>query len=193
MKSEKSVGCVPVSVTPRHTFLWHACFVAAIGLCLSLAVQARGQEKETVKCPYMEKRAACEKTSAAIPSLTEEQSGRIQAIRDEYGKETARIREILRAKKASLDEMFRDPKATAPQIFATQEELAALKVEKRKKTTNARLQARAVLSPEQIRALPPGYRMGIGGGGCPCGCGMTACPACPHAKKPCGKWRGQHP
>jgi Spy/CpxP family protein refolding chaperone len=193
MKSAKPLKTMALSMKTLHIPLFTACLLLLFTASLFLAAQARGETPKPVKCPYLEGRGVCAKELAAKLNLTKEQSGQIQSIRTEYQKETADLKEAIRTKKASLDERFRDPKASEKQILAAQEEVAALKAKKRQKTMQARLKARSILTPEQIRNIPPGCGLGIGGKGA-CGgkgCGKCSCGKNPHGKAPCGKHKGQ--
>jgi len=125
----------------------------------------------------------CMKSLTEKLGLTEEQASRIDAIRSEYLEETTGLKAEIRAKKAAASERFRDPEASDKEIRKAQEEVASLKAKKKEAALKYRLQARAVLNPDQIRNLPEGCSLGIGcrcaGGGCGKAC--AGCKGCPHA------------
>lgn len=149
---------------------------------------------DKTKCPYLESQGAhagawCPKKTAAALKLTEEQQEKIQAIRSAYQKEADGLKTSIHEKKASLHELFRNPEASRDQILEAQRELVTLKSEKMNKAMEARLQARSILTPEQIRELPQACWLGIGERGKGKGCGGDAgCGKCPYKDKgPHGK------
>lgn len=98
-------------------------------------------------------------------NLTAEQTAKIQDGRTAFFKDTAGLRSDIFKKKQDLDVLMLEPTVDAVKAKKLQEEIYALKGQMAQKRLQAQLDARAVLTPEQIKLLPPGCNMGIGRGG----------------------------
>ena len=103
--------------------------------------------------------------------LTEEQVEQMRGIQKEFREEAAQLKDRIHTKKQAIWDLFRNPEAKDDEIIAAHKEMNLLKVEMKDKALKYRLRARSVLTPEQIRELPPGCKLGIRGWGGKCSCG----------------------
>ncbi len=110
---------------------------------------------------------------AADLDLTAEQTAKLQDHRKAFFKDTAGIRTDIFEKKQNMDVLMLEPTVDAQKAKTLQAEISALKAQMAQKRLQAQLDARAVLTPEQIKLLPPGCKLGIGRGdrGCDMGRG----------------------
>ncbi len=89
-------------------------------------------------------------------NLSEEQAQQIQALRDAYRRDTLPWRDDLMIKRFQLRDMIRDPQADPNQVLAIQREVSDLESKVEERTVIFQLDLRKVLTPDQIRLLPPG-------------------------------------
>jgi Spy/CpxP family protein refolding chaperone len=105
-------------------------------------------------------------------NLTDDQVVRIQAIRESYLRETLVWRDQLVIKRFDLRDLLRDPKSDPNQVLTKQREVSDLESKIQERAVLHQLEMRKVLTPEQIKFLPPwfgtggfhGHRMMPGGG-----------------------------
>jgi Spy/CpxP family protein refolding chaperone len=105
-------------------------------------------------------------------NLTEEQTVKLQALRESYLRETLVWRDQLVIKRFDLRDLLRDPKSDPNQVLAKQREVSDLESKIQERAVLHQLEMRKVLTPEQIKLLPPwfgtggfrGQRMMPGGG-----------------------------
>jgi len=112
-------------------------------------------------------------------NLTQEQTNQIQSLHERFFKETAQVRTDLQKKQLTLETMLLEPSVDADAAGKLQAEISALKSQLDQKRMQYHLEARKVLTAEQIAQLPPGCTLGFGppgGRGCGfrggCGAGM---------------------
>jgi zinc resistance-associated protein len=88
-----------------------------------------------------------------LPNLTPEQASKIQSIREAYLKEVAPLQQQLLAKKLELRSLWLSPNPDQAKINALQKDILNLTAKIQEKSTNARLEIRKVLTPEQQAQL----------------------------------------
>jgi Spy/CpxP family protein refolding chaperone len=103
-------------------------------------------------------------------SLTPEQSAKISELRNACFKDTAALRSDLFRKDQELDALMLDPAADIEKAKQLQEELSGLQGQLAQKKLQMQFEVRKILTPDQLRQLPPGCGMGMGP--CGMGCGM---------------------
>lgn len=110
-------------------------------------------------------------------NLSAEQHAKIQELRNSFFKDTTGLRSEIFKKDQELDALMLEPAAEPEKAGKLQEEISALQGQMEQKKLQAEFKVRKVLTPDQLKQLPPGCDMGIGmcGRGCgmmPPGCGM---------------------
>jgi Spy/CpxP family protein refolding chaperone len=98
-------------------------------------------------------------------SSTPEQRTKFQELRQKFDDETAQLRGTTLTKRLELQSLWIDPKADPKAIQEKEKELRALQDQMRDKAVQFRLEARKVLTPEQLAQFGPGWGMGPGFGG----------------------------
>jgi len=93
--------------------------------------------------------------------ITPEQNETIQNIQDKFLKETASTQNELNSQYLALQTMLSQPTADDAGIIAKQNEIVAMQQKLQEKELKYGLEAKAVLTPEQISFLPPGCTMGF--------------------------------
>ena len=93
--------------------------------------------------------------------ITPEQSETIQDLQDKFLKETASTQNKLNSYYLALQTMPGQPTADDAEIIAKQNEIVAIQQELQEKAQKYGLEAKAVLTLEQISLLPPGCTMGF--------------------------------
>jgi len=105
-------------------------------------------------------------------NLTEEQTVKLQALRESYLRDTLVWRNQLVVKRFDLRDLLRNPQSDPNQVLAKQREVSDLESKIEERGVLHQLEMRKVLTPEQIKLLPPwfgtggfrGHRMMPGGG-----------------------------
>ena len=97
-------------------------------------------------------------------SLTEEQRTQFQELRQKFHDETATLREQIWAKRQELRALWSDSQSDSGTILNKENELGALQDQMRDKALQLKLEARKVLTPEQLSEFG-GQGMGPGFGG----------------------------
>ncbi len=92
--------------------------------------------------------------------LTDDQVVRLQEIRESYLRDTLIWRNELVVKRFDLRDMFRNPQADPSQILAKQREISELESKTQERAVLYQLEMRKILTPEQIKLLPPGFGLG---------------------------------
>jgi len=90
-------------------------------------------------------------------NLTDEQMARIQELRQAYLRDTLVWRNERVVKRFDLQDLLRNPQADPKEILAKQREISELDAKIEERTLLFQLEMRKVLTPEQIRLLPPGW------------------------------------
>ncbi len=93
-------------------------------------------------------------------SLTPEQKAKFREMRRLFVRENAQLIGSLVAKKLELRSLWTDPKSDPKAILDKEKELTALQNQMRDKLVQAKLEARKILTPEQIEKWKPGWGMG---------------------------------
>jgi zinc resistance-associated protein len=98
-------------------------------------------------------------------SLTSEQQTKIQELRQKFNDETAQLRGTMLTKRLELQSLWRNPKADPKAILAKEKEFRGLQDQMKDKAVQFKLEARNILTPEQLSEFGPGWGMGHGFGG----------------------------
>jgi zinc resistance-associated protein len=97
-------------------------------------------------------------------TLTPEQKTKFQELRQKFNEETAQLRGAILTKRLELQSLWANPKADSKAIMDKEKELRDLQNQMREKVIQSKLEARKILSPEQIAEFGPGFGMGPGFG-----------------------------
>ncbi len=100
-------------------------------------------------------------------NLTSEQKVRLRELRTKFKEENAQLIGAIVTKRIELQSLWSNPKAEAEAIQAKEKEMRTLQNEMKDKAVQMRLEARKVLTPEQIAQFGQGRGFGAGFG--PCG------------------------
>jgi Spy/CpxP family protein refolding chaperone len=115
--------------------------------------------------------------------LTQDQRTQLRELRQKFFDETAPLRDSMRTKSQELRALWSDPKADPQAIMAKEKELGALQDQMRDMAVQQKIEARKILTPEQLSQLSQGgwgsgqgyrggegrmYGRGRGFGGGPC-------------------------
>lgn len=114
--------------------------------------------------------------------LTPEQKVKFQELRRRFDEETAQLKGAMLTKRLELRSLWTNPKADSKAILDKEKELRDLQNQMKDKMIQNKLEARKLLTPEQItefgqgrgmgpgfgrgRMMGPGYGMGPGHGPC---------------------------
>ncbi len=93
-------------------------------------------------------------------SFTSEQQAKFQDLRQKFDQETAQLRGGIVTKRLELRSLWADPKSDPNAILSKEKELISLQDQMREKFVQFRLQARSLLTPEQLAEFGPGWGMG---------------------------------
>lgn len=97
-------------------------------------------------------------------SFTPEQQAKFQDLRQKFDQETAQLRGNIVTKRLELRSLWADPKSDPNAILAKEKELISLQDQMREKFVQFRLQARSLLTPEQLAQFRSGWGMDRGFG-----------------------------
>ena len=95
-------------------------------------------------------------------SLAPEQETKLQDLRQKFNDETTQLRGTIITKRLELQSLWTNPKADPKAILDKEKELRTLQNELKDKTVQLRLEARKLLTPEQIANWKSGRGMGRG-------------------------------
>ena len=98
-------------------------------------------------------------------SLTPEQRAKFQELRQKLNDETANLRGTILTKRLELQSLWANPKADSKAIQEKEKELRSLQDQMRDKAVLFRLEARKILTPDQLAQFGPGGGMGPGSAG----------------------------
>ena len=98
-------------------------------------------------------------------SLTPEQQTKVQELRQKFNDETAQLRGTMLTKRLELQSLWRNPKADSKAILEKEKEFRSLQNQMKDKAVQLKLEARTILTPEQLSQFGPGCGMGHGFGG----------------------------
>ncbi len=90
------------------------------------------------------------------PSLTTDQKAKLQELRRKFEEETAQLRGSMLTKRLELRALWRNPKADEKALREKEKELRELQNQWGDKVIEHRLEARKLLTPEQLSSLPYG-------------------------------------
>ena len=96
-------------------------------------------------------------------TLTPEQKVKFREMRRSFIRENAQLIGALVAKRLELRSLWTDPKSDPNALLDKEKELRALQNQMKDKAIQAMLEARKILTPEQIENWKPGWRMRHGG------------------------------
>ncbi|OGP63273.1 MAG: hypothetical protein A2169_08555 [Deltaproteobacteria bacterium RBG_13_47_9] len=97
-------------------------------------------------------------------SLTAEQRSKFQELRRRFNEETAPLRGAMVTKRLELRSLWTNPKADSKAITDKEKELRDVQNQMRDKAVQYKLEARNILTPEQIEQFEKGRGMGPGFG-----------------------------
>ncbi|HMK64392.1 MAG TPA: Spy/CpxP family protein refolding chaperone [Thermodesulfobacteriota bacterium] len=100
-------------------------------------------------------------------NLTADQKTKLTQMQEKNFKEIIPLRNEMQTKRLELQTLWSVPNPDKSKILAKQNELNALRDKMQAKTTEFRLEARSILTPEQaaqVGSFGPGMGMGMGGG-----------------------------
>ena len=87
--------------------------------------------------------------------LTEEQTAKLQELRESYLRDSLPWRNELVIKRFDLRDLLRDPQSDPSAILAKQREISQLESKIQERALLYHIEMRKVLTPEQIKLLPP--------------------------------------
>jgi Spy/CpxP family protein refolding chaperone len=87
--------------------------------------------------------------------LTEEQTARLQELRESYLRDSLPWRNELVIKRFDLRDLLRNPQSEPSAILAKQREISQLESKIEERALLYHIEMRKVLTPEQIKLLPP--------------------------------------
>ena len=94
-------------------------------------------------------------------SLTPEQKTKFQELRRKLNDETAQLTGALVTKRLELQSLWTNPKAESKAIMDKEKELRDLQNQMKDKSLQMKLEARKILTPEQIAEFGPGMGRGF--------------------------------
>jgi Spy/CpxP family protein refolding chaperone len=95
-------------------------------------------------------------------SLTPEQQAKFQELRQKFNDETTQLRGATFTKRLELQSLWTNPKADPKAILEKEKEFRNLQDQMRDKAVQFKLEARNVLTPEQLAQFESGWEMGPG-------------------------------
>jgi Spy/CpxP family protein refolding chaperone len=107
-------------------------------------------------------------------NLSQDQSVKMNSLQQAFAKETADLDAKIYQKQLELNGLLLQPAPDAAKISGVQKEISGLQLQLNEKSVSYQLEARKVLTAEQVAQLPPGCALGFGpmtGGGPGCGPG----------------------
>ena len=104
-------------------------------------------------------------------NLTQEQTTKLQELRNSFFKDTAGLWSDIFKKEQDMDVLMLEKSIDTEKAKKLQDEISGLHAQIAQKRLQAQLDARKLLTPEQIAQLPPGCNMGFGPAGKGCGFG----------------------
>lgn len=107
--------------------------------------------------------------------LSPDQQKSMNSLRQAFVKETAPVTAALQQQQIEMNSLMLDPAPDAAKVAALQKEISGLQAQLDAKRVYYQVEARKLLSADQVAQLPPGCVMGFGG---PSYCGMGAGRGC---------------
>jgi Spy/CpxP family protein refolding chaperone len=96
-----------------------------------------------------------------ISNLTPEQKAKFQELRRKFNEETAQLRGALVTKRIELQSLWTNPNPDPKAIMDKEKELRDLQNQMRDKAVQKMLEARKLLTPEQLAEFGSGCGMGL--------------------------------
>ena len=97
-------------------------------------------------------------------SLTPEQQNKFKELRQKFNEETAQLRENILAKRQEFQSLWTDPKSDPKAIADKEKELRDLQNQMKDQKSQLKLEARKLLTPEQISKFSHGWMRGTSPG-----------------------------
>ncbi|MCX5896139.1 MAG: periplasmic heavy metal sensor [Proteobacteria bacterium] len=107
-------------------------------------------------------------------NLTQDQKKSLDSLHQAFWKNTAPLSNKIEQKRLEMNSLLLEPKPDVQKVTRLQKELSDLESQFSEKRLSCQLEARKILTPEQIAQLPPGCTLGFGNmlSGPGYGCGM---------------------
>ena len=93
-------------------------------------------------------------------NLTDEQTARLQELREAYLRDTLVWRNELVIKRFDLRDLLQNPQADVNQVLVKQREVSDLESKIQERAVLYQWEMRKILTPDQIKLLPPGFGFG---------------------------------
>lgn len=93
-------------------------------------------------------------------NLTNDQAKAFNDLQSKHVAEVSFVRQAIRQKQLESDRLFLDASPDAAKLTALQQEMSALKAQVAEKNLAYKLQARKLLTAEQLTMIPPGCNFG---------------------------------
>ena len=93
-------------------------------------------------------------------SLTPEQEAKLQELQQKFNDETAQVRDSIIAKRLELQSLWTNQKADSKAVQEKDRELRSLQDQMTGKAAQFKLEARNILTPDQLAQIGPGWGMG---------------------------------
>jgi Spy/CpxP family protein refolding chaperone len=112
-------------------------------------------------------------------NLAEDQQKKLDTLYQAYGKDVAKLNNKLGQKQLEMNSLLLEPNPDQSRVASLQKELSGLQSDLNDKRITYQLEARKILTHEQIALLPPGCSFGFGsmmggyGSGYGCGKGLA--------------------
>jgi Spy/CpxP family protein refolding chaperone len=97
-------------------------------------------------------------------NLTPEQKAKFQELRRKFNDDTAQLRGTLLTKRLELHSLWANPKSDSKAIIEKEREMTNLKDQLREKAVQMKIEARNILTPEQLAQIAHKRGMGHGSG-----------------------------
>jgi Spy/CpxP family protein refolding chaperone len=126
-------------------------------------------------------------------NLTQDQSTKLNTLHQAFLKDTSNLNVKIEQKQLELNSLLLEPNPDSGKVTKLQKEISDVQLQLSEKRVSYQLEARKILTTEQIAQLPPGCTLGfgnlMGGPGPGYGCGMG--PGCGGGRgMGCGYGRG---
>jgi Spy/CpxP family protein refolding chaperone len=95
-------------------------------------------------------------------NLTEDQQKKLDSLYQTYGKDVAKLHNKLGQKQLEMNSLLLEPNPDQSKVTNLQKEVSGLQSNLDNKSISYQLEARKILTPEQIAQLPPGCSLGFG-------------------------------
>jgi len=93
-------------------------------------------------------------------NLTDDQTKAFNELQSKHAAEVSSVRQAIIQKQLESDRLFLDASPDAARLSALQKEISTLQAQVAEKSLSYQLQARKLLTAEQLRQVPPGCNFG---------------------------------